>query len=69
MAGKKGNLHQEAVQKGRSTKYNNYVTVMPDTDPPKVQAASPAFNKERRSRIGHGMTPFLDSILDFLFLL
>jgi len=45
MAGKKINLHQEAVQKGRSTKYNNYNTVMPDTDP-----ASPAYNKERRFR-------------------
>jgi poly-gamma-glutamate capsule biosynthesis protein CapA/YwtB (metallophosphatase superfamily) len=47
----------EAVQKGHSTKYNNYDTVMPDTDP-----ASPAFIKEWRSRIRYGMTPFLDSL-------
>jgi len=52
----------EAVQKGHSTKYNKYDTVMPDTDPPKGQAASPAFIKERRSRIGYGMTPFLDNL-------
>ncbi len=31
---------------------------MPDTDP-----ASPAFIKERRSRIEYGMTPFLDSLI------
>jgi len=31
---------------------------MPDTDP-----ASPAIIKERRSRIRHGMTPFLDSLI------
>ncbi len=47
----------EAVQKRRSISYNNYDTVMPDTDP-----ASPAFIKERRSRIKYGMTPFLDSL-------
>jgi len=35
-------LAGEAVQKGRSRRYNNYDTVMPDTDP-----ASPAIIKER----------------------
>jgi len=36
---------------------------MPDTDPQRGRLASPAIIKERRSRIGYGMTPLLDSLM------
>jgi len=53
-------MKSESVQNGRSMILFINNTVMPDSDP-----ASPAFIKERRSRIRCGMTSVLNNLRFF----